>query len=119
LSEVTGVTTAGRLSLSSGVRQHRDSRTQKQTKGNIMYPVSPRRSHWRALIISFGIIAVGIVGVVISGLLDAFLPHSDPKFGPGFIPGMLSLAVIALGLLCSLLSGIWCLLAVLLERRSQ
>ena len=68
-----------------------------------------RRPHWNALLISFCIIAVGFVGVLISGLLDEFLPHTDPKFGPGFIPGMLSLAVIAFGMLCSWLSGIWCL----------
>ena len=78
-----------------------------------------RRSHYKPLFISFGIIAVGIVGVVVSGLLDEFLPHADPKFGPGFIPGLLSLAVIALGMFCSLLSGIWCLWLFLSKRGSR
>ena len=75
-----------------------------------------RRSHWKPLFISFGIIAVGIVGVVVSGLLDEFLPHTDPKFGLGFIPGVLSLVVIVFGVFCSLLSGIWCLWRHLSER---
>ena len=76
-----------------------------------------RSPHWMILFISFGVIAVGGVGILIAALMDHFLrPSTDFSAGTGVF--LLSLMLIAFGVflcwLCAIVC-LWCLLSALVS----